>query len=72
MTPDDTAFSRYPDQDGWKFVCYTIDDDIMLQMISNIYDLDNIQTLNKNFLRILLPTPITQNLNSFLIHVLPL
>ena len=42
VASDDTAFPSYLDQACWKFVCQTIDDDIMFHMISNVYDLDPI------------------------------
>ena len=51
--PDEKIFGT-----GLLEVCQqNSDDDITLQMISNVYDLDNIWTLDKKWVRVLPPTP---------------
>ena len=40
-----------------QLCCQTFDDGIMLQMIPNVYELNNLWTLGKKCLRILPPTP---------------
>ena len=46
MTSDETISPRYPDQAYWKHH-QTFDDDVTLQMLSNIY---NVWILNKSVL----------------------
>ena len=54
MTPDKTVFPSYLDQ-----VCHQIfDEDSTLQVIYNVYDLDNIWTSDKSYLRVLPPIPL--------------
>ena len=54
------SFLSFPKilRQGLLEVCYqNFANDVMFQMISNVYDVDNIWTLDKTYLGILLPTP---------------
>ena len=47
MISDKTAFPGYSEYISWKFVCQTSDGGTMLQVISGVYDLENMNFREK-------------------------